>query len=294
MMEFVKLVISGMMIGGLYALVGAAVVLVYKSTEVVSLAHGQLLAFGALLFWIFLVPLGFPLWFSLLLTFAFAASIGLLVERFAMRPLIGQPAFTAFLMTFAVFVAMDGVFQLILAGESRAYPSFLHLRMLKIGGLGIPLAGLLSFGLVLLLFLILAGFFRYTKTGLGMRATADDHQLAQATGIRVRNIFSIIWIISAVVAAVAGIATANVMDIYYPLPYIGIKGLIVALCGGLNSLAGALLGGLMLGVLEEMGAGYLDPIVGGGVKEVAAYVMLLLVLLIKPYGFFGLIRIERI
>jgi branched-chain amino acid transport system permease protein len=294
MMEFIKLTVSGLMVGGLYALVGAAVVLVYKSTEVVSLAHGQLLAFGALLFWIFLVPLGFPLWLSLLLTFAFAASIGLLVERFAMRPLIGQPPFTAFLMTFAVFVAMDGVFQLILAGESRAYPSFLHLGMLKIGGLGIPMGELLSFGVALLLFLILAVLFRYTKAGLGMRATADDHQLAQATGIRVRNIFSIIWIISAVVAAVGGIATANIMDICYPLPYIGIKGLIVAICGGLNSLPGALLGGLMLGVLEEWGAGYMDPIVGGGVKEVAAYVLLLLVLLIKPYGLFGLIRIERI
>jgi len=105
-----------------------------------------------------------------------------------------------------------------------------------------------------------------------MRATAEDHRLAQSTGITVRNIFSYIWILSAVVAAVAGIATANVMDIYYMLPYIGINGLIVAICGGLDSLLGALVVGLLLGVVENVGAAYLDPIVGGGVKDVAGYV----------------------
>jgi branched-chain amino acid transport system permease protein len=140
----------------------------------------------------------------------------------------------------------------------------------------------------------LALFYRYTKIGLGMRATAEDHQLAQSTGVTVRSIFSAIWVLSAVVAGIGGIALANVMDIYYPLPYLGIKGLIVALVGGLDSLPGALLAGLLLGVLENVSAGYLDPVVGGGVKEVAAYVLLLLVLLVKPYGILGLVRIERI
>jgi branched-chain amino acid transport system permease protein len=153
---------------------------------------------------------------------------------------------------------------------------------------------LVSFAASLLLFLGLALFYRFTKIGLGMRATAEDHQLAQSTGISVRAIFSAIWVLSAAVATVAGVALANVMDIYYPLPYVGIKGLIVALVGGLESLPGALLAGLLLGVLENVSAGYLDPLVGGGLKEVAAYALLLLVLLIKPYGLFGLVRIERI
>ena len=144
------------------------------------------------------------------------------------------------------------------------------------------------------MFAALSLIFKYTKLGLGMRATAEDHRLAQGTGITVRNIFSYIWILSAIVAAVAGIATANVMDIYYMLPYIGISGLIVAICGGLDSLLGALVVGLLLGVVENLGAAYLDPLVGGGVKDVAAYVVLLLVLLIRPYGLFGLVKIERI
>jgi branched-chain amino acid transport system permease protein len=127
-----------------------------------------------------------------------------------------------------------------------------------------------------------------------MRATAEDHRLAQSTGIVVKTIFSYIWILSGTVAAIAGIATANVMDIYYMLPYIGINGLIVAICGGLDSLSGALIVGLLLGVVENVGAAYLDPLVGGGIKDVAGYVVLLLVLLIRPYGLFGLVKIERI
>jgi len=220
--------------------------------------------------------------------------MGWTVERFAMRPLIGQPLFAAFLTTFAVYLMMDGIFQLILKGESASFASFLPGGSVSIAGVPLPITQLVSFGGCLLLFLCLALFFRYTKIGLGMRATAEDHQLAQSTGVTVRSIFSSIWVLSALVATVAGIALANVMDIYYPLPTLGIKGLVVALVGGLESLPGALLAGLLLGVLENVSAGYLDPVVGGGVKEVAAYVLLLLVLLIKPYGLLGLVRIERI
>jgi len=282
------------MIGSLYALVAASIVLVYKATHMVSLAHGQLVAFGALFFWLFLGGLGLPFWMGLIPAFFLTALIGLLIERLTLRPLIGQPLIAAFLMTFAIFIALEGVFVLYLKGQTRALPAFLPEGNLDISGLSIPINQLISFFVAILLFAAVSLIFKYTKLGLGMRATAEDHRLAQSTGITVRNIFSYIWILSAVVAAVAGIATANVMDIYYMLPYIGINGLIVAICGGLDSLLGALVVGLLLGVVENVGAAYLDPIVGGGVKDVVGYVVLLLVLLIKPYGLFGLVRIERI
>jgi branched-chain amino acid transport system permease protein len=163
-----------------------------------------------------------------------------------------------------------------------------------LGQIHVPKGQFWSFLAALILFGLLGLMFRYTKIGLGLRASAEDHQLAQSTGISVKQIFSVIWVLSAVVASVSGIATANVTDIYYTLPQMGIKGLIVALFGGLESIPGALLGGLLLGVLENISAGYLDPLVGGGMKEVAAYVILLLILLIRPYGLLGLIRIERI
>lgn len=294
MVGFLQQAVTGIMIGSLYSLVAAGVVLVYKSTHVVSLAHGQLVAFGALFFWLFLGGLGLPFWISLIPAFLLVALMGLLIERLALRPLIGQPLFTAFLMTFAVFITLEGVFVLYLKGETRALPAFLPTENLVVGGVSIPINQLISFCAAIVLFVGLSLLFKYSKMGLGMRATAEDHRLAQGTGINVRNIFSYIWILSAVVAAVGGIATANVMDIYYMLPYIGINGLIVAICGGLDSLLGALVVGLFLGFVENVGAAYLDPLVGGGVKDVAAYVVLLLVLLIRPYGLFGLVKIERI
>lgn len=294
MTDFLQLVLLGLLEGGLYALVAAAIVLVYKSTHVVSLAHGQLMGFGALAFWFVLVKLQMPILVAAVVALGFTAVMGWVIERCAMRPLIGQPLFAAFLITFAVFLMMDGIFQLILKGESASFAAFLPKGKIFIAGAPAPVTQLVSFGICLLLFLALALLFRYTKIGLGMRATAEDHQLAQSVGITVRSIFSSIWVLSAMVATVAGVALANVMDIYYPLPYVGIKGLTVALVGGLDSLPGALLAGLLLGILENVSAGYLDPLVGGGVKEVAAYVLLLFILLIKPYGLLGLVRIERI
>lgn len=294
MNTFLQLLFLGLLEGGLYAMVAAAVVLVYKSTHVVSLAHGQLMAYGALAFWFALTVLNLPIIFALIVAMICLAAAGWLIERVAMRPLIGQPLFAAFLTTFALFLMGDGIFQLILKGESDSFSKYLPGGLIHIFGVPLPTTQLVSFGVCLVLFAALAVFFQRTKAGLGMRAAAEDHQLAQSTGITVRAIFSWIWILSAMVATIAGIALANVMDIYFPLPMVGVKGLIVALVGGLESLPGALIAGLLLGVLENVCAGYLDPIVGGGVKEVAAYVLLLFILLVKPYGLFGLVRIERI
>ncbi len=294
MIEFLQFLFLGLLEGGLYAMVAVSVVLVYKSTHVVSLAHGQIMAFGAVAFWFALWHLNTSIIVAVVIAMIFAGLLGWIIERVAMRPLIGQPEFAAFLTTFAIFLIFDGIFQLILKGESKSFAKFLPSGAISLAGVPISITQLMSFAIAILLFIGLALFFQYTKIGLGMRASSEDHQLAKSTGISVRTIFSYIWIISSAVAAIAGIALANVMDIYTPLPYLGIKSLIVALVGGLESLLGALLAGLLLGVLENVAAGYLDPIVGGGVKEVAAYVLLLIILLVKPYGLLGLVRIERI
>jgi len=284
----------GMMEGGLYALVGASIVLVYKATKVVSLAHGQLLAFGALFFSLFPDLFGIPIVIALPLTLVVMGGFGLIIDRVALRPLIGQPLFAAFLVTFAIFIVLDGIFQMILKGSTKALPALFSNETVHFSRVDIPEGQLISFMVAIVVFGLLGLLFRYTQIGLGMRATAEDHQLAQSSGITVKKIFSVVWGISAIVASVAGIAVGNVTDIHYSLPYIGIKGLIVAMFGGLESLGGALLAGVILGVLENVSAGYLDPVVGGGVKEVAAYVVLLTVLLVKPYGLFGQERIERI
>lgn len=295
MTTFLQLVITGLIVGGLYAIVGASVVLIFKATQVLSLAQGSILAMGALFFWFALVAWELPFWLSLLLAIVFAAIMGAALERFTMRPLIGQPLFAAFFMTVAISLGLDGVLALILKGVGRVYPPFLPAGKLSFAGITVPLDHLTIFGVVLLLFLLVALFFRYTKVGLGMRATSEDHQLAQSTGISVKFVFSAIWVMAAVLATVGGIGIASVMGIHFFLPAAMIvKGVVAALFGGLDSLPGVLLGGLALGVFENITAGYLDPFVGGGFKDAAAYIMLLFILLVRPYGLFGLVRIERI
>ena len=295
MSGFLQYLIVGVMEGGIYAIIGVTIVLVFKATQVASLAHGHLLAFGAFFFYFFYSSLGLPLIIALILTFAASCLLGLLIERVALRPLIGQPIFTAFLITFALFLAMDSILNVIIGDNIILdFPDFLPPWTMEIFQVNFPLSQLVGFTAALVVFGLIGLFFRYTRIGLNMLATAENHQLAQSTGINVKGIFSFVWVFSSMVAAVAGMATANITDISYTLPYLGIKGLIVALFGGLDSVLGALIGGLVLGLLENLAAGYIDPLVGGGIKEVAAYFMLLLILLIRPYGLFGQVRIERI
>ncbi len=295
MSEFLQYLIIGLMEGGIFAIIGVTVVLVYKATQVASLAHGHILAFGAFFFYFFYSSLGLPLIIALVLTFAASCLLGLVIERVALRPLIGQPHFTAFLMTFALFLGLDAVFNIIIGSNVVLdFPDFLPPRTVEIFQVNFPLSQLVGFAASMVVFGLIGLFFRFTRIGLNMLATAENHLLAQSTGINVKNIFSFVWVMSSLVAAVAGMATANIMDISFALPSLGIKGLIVALFGGLDSVIGALIGGLILGLLENVAAGYIDPMVGGGVKEVAAYVMLLLILIIRPYGLFGQVRIERV
>lgn len=294
MQFFLELSVNGLVIGALYALVALAIVLVCKATEVVSLAHGQLLAFGALFFYAGYILLGLPLWAGWIVGLALGAVLGFAVERVCLRPLIGQPLFSGFLMTFAVFMVLDGIFALILKGEAWGFPDFLPKGNITFAGVSVSIGGFFSLGICLVVFLLTVLFFRYTKVGLGMRATAESHQLAQGVGINVRTIFSLVWILSAVVAVVAGVMLARYYDIRFMLTMVAFKGLVVAMVGGLDSIPGALISGLLLGWVENVAAGYLDPIVGGGIQEVAGYIMLLFVLLIRPYGIFGLVRIERV
>lgn len=288
-----QLFVNGLLIGVIYSVAGVIVTIVYKSTHVVSMAHGQLLAFGALLFWIFIDKLTYPIWLSLALSMIIMSILAYVIEHFTMRPLIGQSLFSAFLMTFCVFTFLDGIFALYLAGHSFAYPTFVE-GVLQFGGVALSKIQLVCFLTCLLVFLGLALFFKYTELGLGMRAAAEGHQLAQSAGVRVKNIFTFVWIISSIIAVIGGIGVANVASISYGLPYIGIKGLIVALFGGLESIGGSLLAGLILGMFEIVSGYYFDPITGGGVRDASAYVLLLFILLVRPYGLFGLHRIERI
>lgn len=295
MVDFSQFMVLGLMMGGLYALLGMGIVLVCKATQVVSLVHGQLLFFGAYFVWLFYNGLGLPIWLALPIGIAVTGLMGVIIDRLTMRPLIGQPIASLFLMTLALFMALDGICKLILKGYAKTYtPPFIPVETMHLGQLMIPPSAIWGFGAALVIALLLGLLFRYTKMGLAMRITAEDHLVAQSMGIKVKRVFSSIWFISAMVTCVAGVFLAFNTDIYFTMPEIGFKGLIVALFGGLESLPGALLGGLVLGLLEGLTAGYVEPLVGGGAREVAAYGFLLIILLFRPYGLFGLVRIERV
>ena len=282
------------MVGGLYALLATALAIVYKSTNVLSLVHGQLVVAGAFLCWTFLVPFGLPIYLSLLLTFIIMAVVGLVLERYTMRPLIGQPIIAAVVMTIALFALLHGILWMIWGGRMEVYPEIIPSAAIILGKLRISPAYLWSFVIAILCVIGFTVFFRFTKAGLNMRATAEDHRLAQSTGIMVKGVFSQSWIISAVIAGIGGILLGFLQGVQPALADVGMKALVVILIGGLDSIPGAIVGGLLLGILESVACGYIDPLVGGGTREVFAYAMLVIILLFKPYGLFGLKRIERI
>lgn len=298
---FPQFFVTGVLTGGVYALVALGLVLIYKSSRVFNFAQGALLMFGAFLCWQFLVPFGWPLWASLAAAVVLIVLLGLLIERLALRPLVGQPILATIMMTLAMSEFIRGLSLLIWGSLRQVYPEFFPLKPLivRLGGdmrvvFKLPL--LWSFGIAMAGVIIFALFFRFTKAGLAMRATAEDHQLAQSVGLKVRRIFGAAWAISGVVAMAGGVLVGSIGGVETTLTSIGLVAFSAVLFGGLESLPGAIIGGLTIGVVESLVGGLpADPAIRAlDLGTIAPYVVMLLVLLFKPDGLFGLEHIERI
>ncbi len=293
---FPQFLVTGILTGGIYALVALGIVLIYKSSRVFNFAHGHILMIGAFLVWWFVEPLGLPIWLALLATALGAVLLGFAIERLALRPLIGQPILATVMMTLAMAQFLQGAVILTWGAYQRALPEILPLQPVVIGTIRLRLNLVIAFGVAMLGLGAFALFFRYTKSGLAMRAAAEDHQLAQSAGLRVRRIFGLAWAIASVVAMVSGILLGNISGVDLNLATIGFKAFPAVLFGGLESIPGAIIGGLAVGVVESLAAGLpADPTVRSwNLGEIAPYVFMLLVLLFRPEGLFGLRRIERI
>ncbi|MFH1479757.1 MAG: branched-chain amino acid ABC transporter permease [Pseudomonadota bacterium] len=295
MTTFLQYTLSGLMTGTIYGLVAMGFVLIYKSSKVLNFAQGTMLMLLSYVSWSFFTQLHLPFWLAFLATLAVAVILALLVERIILRPLIGQPLLAIIMVTIALAALFEGIEFLIWQSEYRVYePAFLPTEIIHVGPLIISQAEILCFGIAVVLVFALSLFFKYTRQGLAMRAVAEDHQAAQSRGIRVHNVFAWAWAISAIVSAIGGMLLGSIMGISFAMSWIGLKVFPVVLLGGLESLPGAIIAGLIVGVLENIAGGYLDPLVGGGIKEIFPFIILIIVLLIKPYGLFGLERIERI
>ena len=291
---FFLLVSNGILIGLMYALIALGFVLVYKATDAVNFAQGEfvllagLLAAGALDVW------GAPLWVAVTTGLVGMILFGFFLERVMLRRLIGRPVIAVVMATIGLASILRGIGPATVGAGTRTIPLPIPDEPIVLGPLFIPPIQLLG-GVVSLLFLSGFGwFFLKSRKGIAMRAIADNQQVAMAMGINVERYFGLAWAMTGVVSALGGIIWGNLLGVDINLSLVGLKVFPVVILGGLDSIPGAVIGGLIVGLVENITAGYVDPYVGGGTKDFAPYVLMILALMVRPYGIFGKKIIERI
>jgi len=290
-----QLIVTGIAVGGVYSLMALGFVLIFKASSVVNFGPGELVLFGAYVAWAAILQVHLPLYVALPLTLGVAILLGLIIERGVLRPLIGEPIISVIMVTFGFASVIRGVLNMTWGSDTRPFPVLFSQQPFRLGPVPVSPVHLWSFVGVLLLLAAFSIFFRYSKTGMAMRATADNQQVAQSLGVSVKWIFALSWCIATVVSTLGGIILGSVRGgVDFSLADLGLKVFPVVILGGLDSITGAIIGGIMIGVLENLAGGYLDPVLGGGVKEVAPFVVLVVILMIRPYGFFGKAQIERV
>ena len=291
---FVLLMSNGVLIGLMYSLVALGFVLVYKATDAINFAQGEFVFFAGLLVAVGVSLYGIPLGLSALSGLLAMVALGFGLERVMLRPLIGRPVVAVIMATIGLAAVLRGVGPLVWGPETKNVPLPLKDEPLVWGPLFIPpiqLAGALAS----LVFLAAFGwFFLKSRKGIAMRAVADNQQVAMAMGIDVGRYFGLAWAMAGVVSALGGMIWGNMLGVDIQLAVVGLKVFPVVILGGLDSILGAIVGGLIIGVVENVAAGYIDPYVGGGTKDFAPYVVMILALMVRPYGIFGKPIIERV
>jgi len=295
MAELLQLVITGITVGMVYALIALGFVLVWKSTGVANLALGQIVLLSSWFTYGMLVQRGLPLWLGFLIVIVFSILLGWIVERVILRPLIAQPILSLITVTLGLAYFIQGIVVFIWPISVAALPRLFPIEPVHIGPAVVSQQYLWAAGISLLFFGLLSLFFRYSRMGVAMRATADDQKAVQACGIPVTRIFSRSWMFACVLAAVGGVLMSSIGGVTFGLVETGLKSFSVVILGGLDSFLGAILAGPIIGLAENLGDGYLTRLIGwGGVKDVIPFVVIIIVMFIKPYGLFGEERIERI
>lgn len=298
---FLQLVITGFMVGGIYALVALGWTLIYKSSGVLNLAMGELTLVGAYVSYTF-YQAHIPFLLSVLLTLVVGAILGFLTERLFLRPLIGEPTLTVIMVTVGLSFFFRGIVELFFGTDTLVFtPPVFPSDPIRLGNVVIGQVYIWSFVAALLLLFIFVLFFQRTRWGLAIQATADDEMAALSLGISAKFVYAAAWAIAFMAAGVGGTLLGNINGINISIGYLGLLVLPAVVIGGLNSVPGAIVGGIIIGLLQNLAGGYLDPlIVGGvklfpgGVKDVFPYVVMTIVLLLKPYGLWGWVRIERV
>jgi len=289
---FLQLLVNGISVGLLYALSALGFVMIFKSSSVLNLAHGELLAIGAFLFLVLTAWVGLPVIISFALTLIGTFFLGFVVERLFLRPLIGEKLIEVIMMTLGLGIMFRGLLLFIFGGDIHAYPRFLPEGMsFELGNIMIPSVNVATF-IIGILFLIVFGlFFKYSSQGIYMRSVADNQPAALSLGVHVRRVFAMSWAIAFIVCAMSGIVLGIINGVnVHNLSAVGLRVFPVVILGGLDSIGGAILGGIIIGLLETFTGGYIST----SLKEIVPYIVLVVILMVKPYGLFGLVEIERV
>jgi len=292
--ELLQYVITGLAVGMVYALIALGFALVWKSSSVANLALGQLVLISSWFTYGMLVQANLPYWLGLPLTILFALFLGWIIERFALRPLVAQPILSLITVTLGVGYFLEGVVSFIWPMSVAALPRIFPIEPVHIGPAVVSQEYIWAAVISLALFGLLSLFFRYHKMGVAMRATADDQLAVQACAIPVTSVFSVSWMFACVVAAIGGVLISCIGGITFGLVETGLKSFSVVILGGLNSFVGCIVAGPIIGLCENLGGGYLTPLIGPGIKDIIPFIIIIIVMFIKPYGLFGETRIERI
>ena len=291
---FLLLLSNGVLIGLMYSLIALGFVLVYKATDAVNFAQGEFVMIAGLVVALAMSSAGVPLWIAIVLGLASMIVFGFALERIVLRKLIGRPVIAVVMATIGLASILRGVGPTFFGAGTKSLPLPISDEPFIIGPLFIPPIQILGATVSIIFLTGFAGFFLWSRKGIAMRAVADNQQVAMAMGINVERYFGLAWAMTGVVSALGGIIWGNLLGVDVNLSLVGFKVFPVVILGGLDSIPGAVVGGLIVGIVENIAAGYIDPYVGGGTKDFAPYVLMILALMIRPYGIFGKKIIERV
>ena len=284
-MQFLQIIISGMAQGCIYGLIALGFVLIYKATETVSFAQGDLMMVGAFIGLACMTFLGLPYWLAVPASIAGMALLGFGTERLVIRPILGEPAFSIVMLTVGIGYVARGLITMIpgIGTETHALPVPYKDVTYQVAGLVLAAEQIVVIGATALLCALLYGLFRYTRVGVAMQAASQNQIAAYYMGIPVKRLNAMVWALAAMVAAVAGLLLAPITFVHANMGFVGLKAFPAAVVGGFGSLPGAIVGGLVIGIVESTAGFYLPE----GFKDVAAYVVVLIMLVVRPNGLFG-------
>jgi len=284
-LQLVQIIVSGVAQGCIYGLIALGFVLIYKATETVSFAQGDLMMVGAFIGLACMTFLGFPFWLAVPAAIAGMALLGFATERLVIRPILGEPAFSIVMLTVGIGYVARGLITMIpgIGTETHALPVPYKDLAFRLGGVILAAEQLVIIGVTALLCALLFVLFRYTRIGVAMQAASQNQIAAYYMGIPVKRLNSLVWALAAMVAAVAGLLLAPVTFVHANMGFVGLKAFPAAVVGGFGSLPGAIVGGLVIGIVESLSGFYLPE----GFKDIAAYVVVLIMLMVRPNGLFG-------